>query len=71
MVGLKGTLAPEGAIVKVAGLKNLKFSGPARVFECEEDAMAAVQAGDYQAGEVLVIRYEGPRAAPACARCWA
>ncbi|MFL5333112.1 MAG: dihydroxy-acid dehydratase [Geminicoccaceae bacterium] len=64
VVGLKGTLAPEGAIVKVAGLKSLKFRGPARVFECEEDAMAAVQARNYQAGEVLVIRYEGPKGGP-------
>src|SRR5918993_1409132 len=64
VVGLKGTLAPEGAIVKVAGLPSLKFRGPARVFECEEDAMAAVQARDYRAGEVLVIRYEGPKGGP-------
>ncbi|MFO1047419.1 MAG: dihydroxy-acid dehydratase [Geminicoccaceae bacterium] len=64
VVGLKGTLAPEGAIVKVAGLKSLKFRGPARVFECEEDAMAAVQARDYREGEVIVIRYEGPRGGP-------
>ena len=64
VVGLRGTLAPEGAIVKVAGLKNLKFRGPARVFECEEDAMAAVQARNYREGEVLVIRYEGPKGGP-------
>ena len=64
VVGLKGTLAPEGAIVKVAGLPNLKFRGPARVFECEEDAMAAVQARNYQEGEVIVIRYEGPKGGP-------
>ena len=64
VVGLKGTLAPEGAIVKVAGLPSLKFRGPARVFECEEDAMAAVQARDYRAGEVLVIRYEGLKGGP-------
>jgi dihydroxy-acid dehydratase len=64
VVGLEGTLAPEGAIVKVAGLKSLKFRGPARVFECEEDAMAAVQAGDYREGEVIVIRYEGPKGGP-------
>ena len=64
VVGLKGTLASEGAIVKVAGLPNLKFRGPARVFECEEDAMAAVQARNYQAGEVIVIRYEGPKGGP-------
>ena len=60
----QGHLAPEGAIVKVAGLPSLKFRGPARVFECEEDAMAAVQARNYQAGEVLVIRYEGPKGGP-------
>ena len=64
VVGLAGTLAPEGAIVKVAGLKSLKFRGPARVFECEEDAMAAVQARDYREGEVIVIRYEGPKGGP-------
>jgi dihydroxy-acid dehydratase len=64
VVGLKGSLAPEGAIVKVAGLKNLKFRGPARCFDTEEDAMAAVQGRRYQEGEVLVIRYEGPRGGP-------
>jgi dihydroxy-acid dehydratase len=64
VVGLKGSLAPEGAIVKVAGLKNLKFRGPARCFETEEDAMAAVQSRNYQDGEVLVIRYEGPKGGP-------
>jgi len=64
VVGLKGSLAPEGAIVKVAGLKNLAFRGPARCFDCEEDAMAAVQAGRYEDGEVIVIRYEGPKGGP-------
>lgn len=64
VVGLKGSLAPEGAIVKVAGLPSLKFKGPARVFDCEEDAMAAVQSRNYKEGEVLVIRYEGPRGGP-------
>jgi dihydroxy-acid dehydratase len=64
VVGLKGTLAPEGAIVKVAGLKKLQFSGPARVFDCEEDAFAAVSAGNFKEGEVLVIRYEGPKGGP-------
>jgi dihydroxy-acid dehydratase len=64
VVGLKGSLAPEGAIVKVAGLKNLKFRGPARCFDTEEDAMAAVQGRRYQKGEVLVIRYEGPKGGP-------
>jgi dihydroxy-acid dehydratase len=64
VVGLKGSLAPEGAIVKVAGLKTLKFRGPARCFDTEEDAMAAVQERRYRDGEVIVIRYEGPRGGP-------
>ncbi|MFT6672418.1 MAG: dihydroxy-acid dehydratase [Afipia broomeae] len=64
LVGLSGNLAPEGAIVKVAGLRRLTFSGPARVFDREEDAFAAVMQRSYQKGEVLVIRYEGPRGGP-------
>ncbi|MEM7570089.1 MAG: dihydroxy-acid dehydratase [Pseudomonadota bacterium] len=64
VVGLKGSLAPEGAIVKVAGMKTLKFSGPARVFDCEEDCFAAVEKRAYEEGEVLVIRYEGPKGGP-------
>jgi len=64
VVGLKGTLAPDGAIVKVAGLKKLTFRGPARVFNCEEDAFAAVDAGKYEEGDVIVIRYEGPKGGP-------
>jgi dihydroxy-acid dehydratase len=64
VVGLKGSLAPEGAIVKVAGLKHLKHRGPARVFDCEEDAFAAVQVRDYKEGDVIVIRYEGPKGGP-------
>jgi len=64
VVGLKGTLAPDGAIVKVAGMKVLQFSGPARVFECEEDAFAAVEARDIAEGSVIVIRNEGPRGGP-------
>ncbi len=64
VVGLTGNLAPEGAIVKVAGMKKLKFEGPARVFECEEDAFAAVQRREYKEGEVIVIRNEGPRGGP-------
>lgn len=64
VVGLKGSLAPDGAIVKVAGLKNLKFRGPARCFDCEEEAFAAVEARDYKEGDVLVIRYEGPKGGP-------
>jgi len=64
VVGLKGNLAPEGAIVKVAAMANLKFSGPARCFDCEEDAFEAVRNRTYKEGDVLVIRYEGPRGGP-------
>jgi dihydroxy-acid dehydratase len=64
VVGLKGNLAPEGAIVKVAGMSELKFSGPARCFDCEEDAFEAVKQRKYREGDVLVIRYEGPRGGP-------
>ncbi len=66
VVGLKGNLAPEGAIVKVAGMAEAEqvFSGPARVFECEEDAFEAVKRRDYQEGEVIVIRNEGPKGGP-------
>ncbi|MBL1422105.1 MAG: dihydroxy-acid dehydratase, partial [Alphaproteobacteria bacterium] len=64
VVGLKGNLAPDGAIVKVAGMKNLEFKGPARCFDCEEDAFAAVEKRDYKDGDVLIIRYEGPKGGP-------
>ncbi|NND22416.1 MAG: dihydroxy-acid dehydratase [Silicimonas sp.] len=66
VVGLKGNLAPEGAIVKVAGMSEEEqvFSGPARVFECEEDAFEAVKQRSYKEGEVIVIRNEGPRSGP-------
>ena len=66
VVGLKGNLAPEGAIVKVAGMSEAEqvFTGPARVFECEEDAFAAVQKRAYEEGEVIVIRNEGPVGGP-------
>jgi len=64
VVVLRGNLATQGAVVKVAGMKNLRFSGPARVFECEEDAFKAVEARNYKEGEVLVIRNEGPRGGP-------
>jgi dihydroxy-acid dehydratase len=64
VVGLRGNLAPQGAIVKVAGMTELKFRGPAHCFDCEEDAFAAVEARNYKAGEVIVIRYEGPRGGP-------
>jgi dihydroxy-acid dehydratase len=64
VVGLRGTLAPDGAIVKVAGMHRLQFEGPARVFECEEDAFAAVEKREILEGEVVVIRYEGPKGGP-------
>ena len=66
VVGLIGNLAPEGAIVKVAGMspEEQVFTGPARVFECEEDAFEAVQKRAYNEGEVLVIRNEGPVGGP-------
>ncbi|WP_421912675.1 dihydroxy-acid dehydratase [Mesorhizobium sp.] len=64
VVGLKGNLAPEGAIVKVAGMAELKFSGPARCFDSEEECFEAVTNRNYKEGEVLVIRYEGPRGGP-------
>jgi len=64
VVGLRGNLAPEGAIVKVAGMSRLQFTGPARCFDCEEDAFKAVEQRDYKEGEVLVIRYEGPKGGP-------
>ncbi|MET4593096.1 MULTISPECIES: dihydroxy-acid dehydratase [unclassified Sphingomonas] len=64
VVGLRGSLAPDGAIVKVAGMHRLQFSGPARVFDCEEDTFAAVEAREINEGEVIVIRYEGPKGGP-------
>ncbi|VAW10627.1 Dihydroxy-acid dehydratase [hydrothermal vent metagenome] len=64
VVGLSGNLAPEGAIVKVAGMKTQFFSGPARCFDSEEICFEAVKARRYKEGEVLVIRYEGPRGGP-------
>jgi len=64
VVGLKGNLAPDGGIVKVAGMERLQFSGPARVFDCEEDCFEAVVNGKIKEGDVLVIRYEGPKGGP-------
>ncbi|MEO1206459.1 MAG: dihydroxy-acid dehydratase [Pseudomonadota bacterium] len=64
VVGLKGSLAPDGGIVKVAGMHKLQFEGPARVFNSEEDAFAAVDKRQYEEGEVLIIRYEGPKGGP-------
>ncbi len=64
VVGLKGNLAPDGAIVKVAGMERLQFTGKARCFASEEACFAAVKQGKYKAGDVLVIRYEGPVGGP-------
>jgi dihydroxy-acid dehydratase len=64
LVILKGNLAPEGCVVKVAGHEHFQHRGPARVFDSEEAAFAAVQQGRIQTGDVLVIRYEGPRGGP-------
>ena len=64
VVGLKGNLAPDGAIVKVAGMKARRFEGTALCFDSEEDAFAAVQARAYKAGDVIIIRYEGPKGGP-------
>ena len=64
VVGLKGNFAPDGAIVKVAGMDNLVFKGPARCFDCEEDAFQAVENKNYNDGDVIIIRYEGPKGGP-------
>ena len=64
VVGLTGSLAPEGAIVKVAGMARLQFRGPAQVFECEEDAFEAVKQRQIREGAVVVIRNEGPKGGP-------
>jgi len=64
LVAVYGNLAPNGGVVKTAGVKKLAHTGPARVFDSEEEAMAAVQAKSIQPGEVLVIRYEGPKGGP-------
>ena len=64
VVGLRGNLAPEGAIVKVTGMEKLTHEGPARVFNNEEEAYKAVENKDYKEGDVLVIRYEGPKGGP-------
>jgi dihydroxy-acid dehydratase len=64
LVVLKGNLAPDGALIKVAGLKSLVFEGPARVFDSEEACAEVVKQRKYREGEVLVIRYEGPKGGP-------
>jgi hypothetical protein len=70
VVGLKGNLAPDGAIVKVAGMESLRFSGPARCFDGEEACFDAVKNKKYREGDVLVIRYEGPKGGPGMREMW-
>jgi dihydroxy-acid dehydratase len=64
VVGLRGSLAPDGAIVKVAGMARLQFTGPAQVFDSEEETFAAVENRQIKEGSVIVIRYEGPKGGP-------
>jgi dihydroxy-acid dehydratase len=64
LVILKGNLAPEGCVMKIAAADRVEHRGPARVFDCEEDCFAAVQSGKIRPGDVLVIRYEGPKGGP-------
>jgi dihydroxy-acid dehydratase len=64
LVILKGNLAPEGCVMKIAAADRYEHRGPARVFDCEEDCFAAVQSGKIKPGDVLVIRYEGPKGGP-------
>ena len=61
---LRGNLAPGGSVAKLTGVKNPRLSGPARVFDCEEDSLSAILAGEIGAGDIVVIRYEGPRGGP-------
>jgi dihydroxy-acid dehydratase len=61
---LKGNLAPGGSVAKITGKEGLQFSGPARVYDCEEDMLAGLEQGEIQKGEVVVIRYEGPKGGP-------
>jgi dihydroxy-acid dehydratase len=61
---LRGNLAPDGGVAKITGIKHRRITGPARVFDCEEDCLAAILAGRIQPGDVVVIRYEGPRGGP-------
>ena len=67
---LKGNLSPEGCVAKITGLKNPSITGPARVFDSETEVMEAIMAKKIVPGDVIVIRYEGPKADPACRRCW-
>src|SRR2546425_329259 len=61
---LKGNLAPEGSVAKITGKEGLKFSGPAKVYDCEEDMLHALERKEIQKGDIIVIRYEGPKGGP-------
>ena len=61
---LKGNLAPGGSVAKITGKEGLRFTGPARVYDCEEDMLAGLERGEIKKGEVVVIRYEGPKGGP-------
>jgi dihydroxy-acid dehydratase len=61
---LKGNLAPEGAVAKITGKEGLRFSGPAKVYDCEEDMLHALERGEIHKGDIIVIRYEGPKGGP-------
>lgn len=61
---LKGSLAPEGSVAKITGKEGLAFEGPARVYDSEEDMLAALEDGKIQKGDVIIIRYEGPKGGP-------
>lgn len=64
LVILRGSLAPDGAVAKITGKEGLKFSGPARVYDAEEDMLAGLEKGEIQKGDVIIIRYEGPKGGP-------
>ncbi len=66
---LRGNLAPTGAVAKITGKEGLSFTGPAKVYDCEEDMIKAVEKNQITKGDVIVIRYEGPRVVPACRKC--
>ena len=66
---MRGNFCPDGAVAKITGKEGLKFSGPARVFDSEEDMLAGLEKQQIQKGDVIIIRYEGPKGGPGCRRC--
>ena len=67
---LKGSMAPLGSVAKITGKEGLEFTGPARVYDCEEDMLASLEKNEIQKGEVVVIRYEGPKGGPGVLNCF-